>query len=167
MPPRRRARARPGAAGRSPAASAGRSPAASAGRSAAPAAALRPAAAAQAPDWLRLAGIQAYGHLGVTQRERELGQRVEADVEIAYEPMRGRRPDTLDEAMDYEEVNRLVRDQIETSRCRLLETLAEEIALALIAEFDSPRVRVRLRKLHVPVREFTVIPEIVIERIRS
>ena len=37
-------------------------------------------------DWLRLARIQAYGHLGVTQKERDLGQRIEADVELAYAP---------------------------------------------------------------------------------
>lgn len=118
-------------------------------------------------DWLRLARIQAYGHLGVTQKERELGQRIEADVELAYAPTPKRRPDVLDEAMDYEEVHRLVRSQIEMSRCRLLETLAEELALALIQEFDAPRVRVRLRKLHVPVQDFTVTPEIELERVKS
>ena len=118
-------------------------------------------------DWLRLARIQAYGHLGVTQKERELGQRIEADVELAYAPTPKRRPDVLDEAMAYEEVHRLVRSQIEMSRCRLLETLAEELALALIQEFDAPRVRVRLRKLHVPVQDFTVTPEIELERVKS
>ena len=118
-------------------------------------------------DWLRLGRIQAYGHLGVTQKERELGQRIEADVELAYAPTPRRRPDVLDDAMDYEEVHRLVREQIEMSRCRLLETLAEELALALLQEFDTPRVRVHVRKLHVPVRDFTVTPEIVVERTRS
>ena len=118
-------------------------------------------------DWLRLARIQAYGHLGVTQKERDLGQRIEADVELAYAPMPTRRPDVLDEAIDYEEVHRLVRSQIEMSRCRLLETLAEELALTLIQEFDSPHVRVRVRKLHVPVDDFTTIPEVVVERTRT
>jgi dihydroneopterin aldolase len=118
-------------------------------------------------DWLRLARIQAYGHLGVTQKERDLGQRIEVDVELAYAPTPKRRPDVLDDAMDYEEIHRLVRSQIEMSRCRLIETLAEELALALIQEFDTPRVRVRLRKLHVPVQDFTVIPEIEVERSRS
>ncbi len=127
---------------------------------------------AQAPareilDWLRLSRIQAYGHLGVTQKERDLGQRVEADVELAYAPAPKRRPDVLDDAIDYEEVNRLVRSQIEMSSCRLLETLAEELALALIQEFDTPRVRVRVRKLHVPVRDFMTIPEVLVERARS
>lgn len=131
-----------------------------------------PASPASAParetlDWLRLARIQAYGHLGVTQKERDLGQRIEADVELAYAPSPKRRPDVLDDAMDYEEVHRLVRSQIEMSRCRLIETLAEELALALIQEFDTPRVRVRLRKLHVPVQDFTVIPEIEVERVKS
>ncbi len=132
----------------------------------------RPRSPAKAPaleiqDWLRLARIQAYGHLGVTQKERDMGQRIEADVELAYAPQAKRRPDVLDDAMDYEEIYRLVRAQIEMSRCRLLETLAEELALALIQEFDTPRVRVRVRKLHVPVQDFTVVPEIQVERSRS
>jgi len=118
-------------------------------------------------DWLRLHGIQAYGHLGVTQKERELGQRVEADVEIAYAPQPRRRADTLDAYVDYEALNRLVRSQIEESRCRLLETLAEELAITILEELETPRVRVRLRKLHVPVAGFTGTPEVEIERSRS
>lgn len=117
-------------------------------------------------DWLRLRGIQAYGHLGVTQKERDLGQRLEADVEIAYTRASERRPDSLDAFVDYEELSRLVRGQIAMARCRLLETLAEEVALALLAEFDPPRVRVRLRKLHIPVAEFSGHPEVEVERAR-
>ena len=60
-----------------------------------------------------------------------------------------------------------VRSQIEMSSCRLLETLAEELALALIEEFDTPRVRVHVRKLHIPVRDFMTIPEVIVERGRS
>lgn len=112
-------------------------------------------------------GIQAYGHLGVTRNERDLGQRVEADVEIAYDATARRRPDSLEQFVDYEEVGRLVRAQIEMSRCKLLETLAEELALALLEEFDTPRIRIRLRKLHVPVAGFTATPEVLIERARG
>ncbi len=126
-----------------------------------------PAAAHEILDWLRLTRIQGYGHLGVTQKERELGQRIEADVELAYAPTPKRRPDVIDDAIDYEEVHRVVRSQIEMSRCRLLETLAEELALALLQEFDSPRVRVRVRKLHVPVQDFTTTPEVIVERART
>lgn len=118
-------------------------------------------------DWLRLDGIQAYGHLGVTAKERELGQRVEVDVELAYAPTARRKPDSLAEYIDYEEVERMVRSQIEMSRCKLIETLAEELALSLLEEFDTPQVRVRLRKLHVPVSGFSGVPEIEIERSRS
>lgn len=117
-------------------------------------------------DWLRLRGIQAYGHLGVTQKERDLGQRLEADVEIAYARETRRRPDSLDAFVDYEELSRLVRGQIAMARCRLLETLAEEVALALLAEFDPPRVRVRLRKMHIPVADFSGCPEVEVERAR-
>jgi 7,8-dihydroneopterin aldolase/epimerase/oxygenase len=141
-----------------------RARAAAEGVAAARAAAAR---AATPTDWLRLHGIQAYGHLGVTQKERDLGQRVEADVEIAYAPEPRRRADSLDAYVDYEALNRLVRSQIEESRCRLLETLAEELAITILEEFETPRVRVRLRKLHVPVAGFTGIPEVEIERSRS
>jgi 7,8-dihydroneopterin aldolase/epimerase/oxygenase len=118
-------------------------------------------------DWLRLSGIQAYGHLGVTAKERELGQRVEVDVELAYAPTARRKPDSLVEFIDYEEVGRMVRSQVEMSRCKLIETLAEELTLALLEEFDTPQVRVRLRKMHVPVSGFSGVPEIQIERGRT
>ena len=117
-------------------------------------------------DWLRLKGIQAYGHLGVTQKERDLGQRLEADVEMAYAREDQRRPDAIDAVVDYEELSRVVRGQIAMARCRLLETLAEELALALLAEFDPPLVRVRLRKMHVPVADFSGLPEVEVERVR-
>lgn len=159
MPPRRRSRAkRPSASRRST----GRS------RSAAPPALTTAPRSAprrtRSLDWLHLTGIQAYGHLGVTSKERDLGQRVEADVEIAYERNRSRPPDSLDAYVDYEEVGRLVRSQIEMSRCKLIETLAEEVAFALLEETRAPRVRVRIRKLHVPVSGFSGIPQVEIER---
>lgn len=100
----------------------------------------------------------------MTSKERDLGQRVEADVEIAYERNRSRPPDSLDAYVDYEEVGRLVRSQIEMSRCKLIETLAEEVAFALLEETRAPRVRVRIRKLHVPVSGFSGIPQVEIER---
>jgi dihydroneopterin aldolase len=157
MSPAARGRTRPGARGRTAAVPAGR-----AGSPPAP----RPGTPAH-EDLLRLSGIQAYGHLGVTQKERDLGQRVEADIEVAYPPASERRPDTLDSVIDYEELHRVVRAQIEMSRCRLLETLAEELALTLLQEFDVTRVRIRLRKLHVPVPGFNASPEVEIERRRS
>jgi len=117
-------------------------------------------------DWLRLQGVEAYGHLGVTAKERDLGQRVEVDLELAYPVLRTRRPDSIEACIDYEEVGRMVRTQIERSRCKLIETLAEELALLLLEEFDTPRVRVRLRKLHIPVSGFSGVPEIEVERSR-
>jgi dihydroneopterin aldolase len=100
----------------------------------------------------------------VTQKEREMGQRLEADIEIAYTREPSRRPDSIDAFVDYEELSRLVRGQIAMARCRLLETL--EVALALLAEFDPPRVKVRLRKMHVPVADFSGWPEVEVERAR-
>jgi dihydroneopterin aldolase len=118
-------------------------------------------------DWLRLRGIRAYGYLGVPARERALGQRLEADVELAYPALTRRRADSLREAIDYEEVYRYVRGRLGKLRRRLLETAAEELALGILAAFPASRVVIRLRKLHVPVADFDVIPEVEVERVRA
>jgi dihydroneopterin aldolase len=118
-------------------------------------------------DWLRLPGIRAYGHLGVPARERALGQRLEADVELAYPALTRRRADSIGDAIDYEKVHRHVRNRLARTRRRLLETAAEDLALGLLQAFPASRVRVRLRKLHVPVADFDVIPEVELERVRS
>ena len=52
-------------------------------------------------------------------------------------------------------------------RRRLLETAAEDLAFSLLAAFPASRVRIRLRKLHVPVAGFDVIPEVEVERVRG
>jgi dihydroneopterin aldolase len=117
-------------------------------------------------DWLRLRGIRAYGHLGVSARERALGQGLEADVELAYPALTRHRGDALHEAFDYEAVDRHVRDRLGKSRRRLLETAAEDLATSLLAAFPASRIRIRLRKLHVPVADFEVIPEVELERVR-
>jgi dihydroneopterin aldolase len=118
-------------------------------------------------DWLRLRGIRAYGHLGVPALERALGQRLEVDVELAYPALTRRRTDSLRDAIDYEAVHRWVRDRLARLRRRLVETAAEDLALGLLRAFPASRVRVRLRKLHVPVADFDVIPEVEVERVRS
>ena len=116
-------------------------------------------------DWLRILGIQAYGHLGVTAKERELGQRVDVDIELAYDPSI-RRPDSIRAFIDYEEVGRFVRTRIGQSRKKLIETLAEDLALHILHHFETPRVRVRIRKLHIPVPGFSGVPEVEVERSR-
>ena len=126
-----------------------------------------PAGFAAGEDWLRLAGIRAFGHLGVPARERALGQRLEADVELAYPALTRRRGDSLRDAIDYDAVHRHVKERLARTRRRLLETAAEDLALGLLAAFPASRVRVRLRKLHVPVPDFDVIPEVELERVRG
>jgi dihydroneopterin aldolase len=101
----------------------------------------------------------------VTAKERDLGQRVDVDVEVAYDPSI-RRPDSIRAFIDYEEVGRFVRARIEQSKKKLIETLAEELAVHLLHHFETPHVRVRVRKLHIPVPGFSGLPEVEIERSR-
>ena len=96
-----------------------------------------------------------------------LEERLEADVELAYPALTRRRVDALRDAIDYEAVYRFVRARLGKLRRRLLETAAEDLALGVLAAFPASRVVVRLRKLHVPVADFDVIPEVEVERVRA
>ena len=97
-------------------------------------------------DYLRLDGIQAYGHLGVTAKERELGQRVEVDVELALNLQHAGLTDDLALTADYSRVFEVCRQIVESTRFRLIEALAEAIAQEVLAGFPADEVTVRIRK---------------------
>jgi len=95
---------------------------------------------------IELRGIELFGHHGVTEEERERGQRFVYDVELDV----GERgsSDRIEDAVDYREVASTVRRVAET-RFALLEALATAIADALYEQFAPERVRVRVRKPEV------------------
>ena len=92
-------------------------------------------------------GLRIFGHHGVHAEERERGQDFVFDVELDV-GARGA-SDRLEEAVDYVEVARLVREVSDERRFALLEALAAAVADALERRFAPERLRVRVTKPEV------------------
>jgi dihydroneopterin aldolase len=104
---------------------------------------------------IELYGLELFGHHGVLESEKENGQRFLYDLWLDVGE-RGR-SDRIEEAVDYREVVEAVREVHDTPH-ELLESLAADVADALLERFGFERVRVRVRKPDValPV-EFSAV----------
>jgi dihydroneopterin aldolase len=111
-------------------------------------------------DRIILEGMVFYGYHGALQAERELGQRFEVDVELALDLAPAGRSDALVDTVNYASVYDIVRGVVEGPPCNLLETVAERIAAAVLANERIAWVRVRLAKPGVtipgPLRAATI-----------
>lgn len=103
-------------------------------------------------DKVIVQGIRFYGHHGVEEAERELGQHFEVDVELSLDLLPAGRSDDLKVTVDYAEVHRLVVEIGTKERFQLLEAMAERIAQAILERFPVEEVRVRARKPSPPLQ---------------
>jgi dihydroneopterin aldolase len=88
--------------------------------------------------------LRVFGRHGVHEEERERGQDFVFDVELEV----GERgtTDRLEDAVDYVEVARTVKEVSDATQYALLEALASAVAEKLQQRFAPERVRVRVRK---------------------
>jgi dihydroneopterin aldolase len=97
-------------------------------------------------DRIFLRGIQFYGHHGVYEEERRLGQRFVVDVELYLDLSGAASVDDVSAAVDYSMVHAAVVEVGTQQRFRLLEALATRIASTLLERFPARRVTVRAAK---------------------
>jgi dihydroneopterin aldolase len=95
---------------------------------------------------LILRGLEAYGHHGDLLAERALGSHFVVDLELVTDTARVARTDRLKDGVNYVTVEALARQIIERRRYRLLETLAERLAAALLKLAGVQQVTVRVTK---------------------
>lgn len=101
-------------------------------------------------DHITLHGLGLTARIGVPEDERATPQRLEADLVLwTFRPLAGLNDD-LTRTVDYACVAERCRAVAAAREFRLIETLAEELAAALLAEFPLRSVRVVLRKFIVP-----------------
>ena len=93
---------------------------------------------------VELSGLRVFGRHGVHEEERERGQDFLFDVELEV----GERgiSDRLEDAVDYVEVARAVREVSDARTYSLLEALASAVANELERRFAPERLRVRVTK---------------------
>jgi len=116
-------------------------------------------------DIIRLENITIFGFYGVSPAEREVGQKIQIDLELQADLSRACRSDALQDTINYESVHSVVMEVVGgEKRYRLLEALGEEICNALIAAFAIERVVIRLRKLNLPFPNNLSHVEVVLTR---
>ena len=88
-------------------------------------------------DKIILKGIQFHGYHGVTEAERQLGQKYEIDLELTTDLSAAGKTDNLAHTVDYAQVVQRVIEIGTRQSFQLFEALAETIADAILAQFPN------------------------------
>lgn len=102
-------------------------------------------------DFLRLKNMVFHGYHGYWDEERQVGQRFEVDVELTIQVAQAARSDHIRDTIDLYRVYQAVEKIVTGKRFKLVETLAEKIASALLQRFAIEGVHVCVRKPNSPV----------------
>lgn len=116
-------------------------------------------------DKIVISSIDCVAAIGVTPEERTIRQRLSIDIEVLVDSARAARSDSLKDALDYSKIATLTMEVCSSRDFHLIETLAELLAGRILADFDTPQVRIVVRKIS-PVVEPRV-KHVSIEIVRS
>ena len=114
---------------------------------------------------VELRGLSIYTHHGVTEAERELGQRLEIDVSFDVPDCDAVLTDRVEDTIDYAEVADIVALAATDRSYRTLERLNHVIAERLMDRYGCETVRVRSAKPEPPLP--LAIEEVAVEVVRS
>lgn len=102
-------------------------------------------------DRIILKGLQFYGYHGVTESERQVGQKYEIDAELTCDLSLAGVADELAHTIDYGQVVNLIVE-IGTERSfQLIEALTETVASAILDQFPVQEVQLDVKKLFPPI----------------
>ena len=97
-------------------------------------------------DRIFLRGLTTECVIGFIDWERRVKQTVVLDLELPVDCRRAAASDAVADTLDYKKVAKHVLAFVEASEFHLVETLAERLALELLATFQLAWVRVSLNK---------------------
>lgn len=88
-------------------------------------------------DRMLLKGIVFYGYHGVFPEENRLGQKYIVDLDLRLDLRRASETDDVNDTVNYAEIHALVKGIVEGQPSKLIETLAEKIASAVLGTYTS------------------------------
>jgi dihydroneopterin aldolase len=100
---------------------------------------------------VELRGLSIYTHHGVTEEEREVGQRLEFDVTFDVPDCDAVLTDRLEDTVDYAQVCDIVALAATERRYKTLERLCKVIGERLMERYGCESVRVRAAKPEPPL----------------
>ena len=99
-----------------------------------------------AGDRIFLHGLKAECIIGFIDWERRVRQTVELDIELPVDCRQAALSDEVADTLDYKKVAKRVLAFIEASEFKLVETLAQHLAMMILEEFAVAWVRISLNK---------------------
>jgi 7,8-dihydroneopterin aldolase/epimerase/oxygenase len=87
--------------------------------------------------------------IGVHAWERARPQTLELNIEIGLPSARAGETDQIVDTIDYETVERRIREDLSTQHLTLLETLAEHVASVILHDFGAPWVKLSVAKIGI------------------
>ncbi|NLT96109.1 MAG: dihydroneopterin aldolase [Clostridia bacterium] len=103
-------------------------------------------------DKITLKNLVFFGHHGVLDEEKTLGQKFYVDLELFLDLKQAGISDNLEETVNYADVYQLVKKLVTEFRFNLIEALAESIANRILLNFEKiQEVKVAIRKPEAPV----------------
>ena len=102
-------------------------------------------------DFIEIHGIAGFGYHGLFDHERKNGQSFSVDLKIELEDKRASKSDSINDAVDYSQVVKIVYELITGEPVNLIEHLAQNIAADLLDTFPIASVEVVVHKANAPV----------------
>jgi dihydroneopterin aldolase len=97
-------------------------------------------------DRIFLRDLRAEAIIGIYAWERKVKQTISLDFELAADIRRAAATDRIEDTLDYKTLAKRVLAFIEASHFELVETLAEELAQIILADFEVPWVKLSVNK---------------------
>jgi dihydroneopterin aldolase len=109
---------------------------------------------------IEIAGLSLFTHLGVTEAEREVGQRLVIDLRLEVGECDAIVTDRVEDTIDYAEVCEAVALAAQQRSYRTLERLCAAVAERLVEHFGAESVWIKIAKpeppMPLPVEEVAV-----------
>jgi dihydroneopterin aldolase len=100
---------------------------------------------------VEITGLSLYTHHGVSEAEREVGQRLVLDLRLEVGESDATVTDSIEDTVDYAEVCQLVALIAQQRSHKTLERLCSTIANRLLADYDLEGVWVKATKPEPPI----------------
>ncbi|MEY2789334.1 MAG: hypothetical protein RLZZ34_2477 [Verrucomicrobiota bacterium] len=101
-------------------------------------------------DTITIQDLEVHYHIGVPDEERVQAQRLLITVAMETDTRPAAEGDDLTRTINYYEVSRRLLGLGRGRSWKLLETLADEIATLVLAEFGARHVQVEIKKFIIP-----------------
>jgi 7,8-dihydroneopterin aldolase/epimerase/oxygenase len=99
-------------------------------------------------DRIHIEQLEVHGRVGVPDSERAEPQRLSLNVTLW--PKIAELHDDIENTVNYSAVAECAKEFVNRHACKLIETLAEETAAHLLAQFNLRKVEVEVRKYVLP-----------------